>query len=140
MARYALNLPNELKQEAAEIAREQGISLNQFILWAVSEKVGLLRNQLADPQFPQIVYRRGGSGIPTPVLAGTGIRVQTVVVSANQWGMSAEEIAYEYDRPVNQIREALSFYQVHKQEIDAHIALEAQQASEQHAGSNQAAS
>ncbi len=43
MARYALNLPINLKQEAVKIAKQQGISLNQFILWSVSEKVGALK-------------------------------------------------------------------------------------------------
>ena len=49
MARYALNLPNQLKRDAEQLATEQGVSLNQFILWAVSEKVGSLKQQLDDP-------------------------------------------------------------------------------------------
>ena len=43
MSRYALNLPVQLKQEAEQWAVKQGVSLNQFILWAVSEKVGELK-------------------------------------------------------------------------------------------------
>lgn len=43
MARYPLSLPIQLKQSAEEYADRQGISLNQFILWAVAEKVGELR-------------------------------------------------------------------------------------------------
>ena len=39
MTRYALNLPVSLKQEAEDLASRQGISLNQFIMWSVSEKV-----------------------------------------------------------------------------------------------------
>jgi len=42
MARYALNLPVALKQEAELVAKQQGVSLNQFIQWAVAEKVGQL--------------------------------------------------------------------------------------------------
>jgi predicted HicB family RNase H-like nuclease len=42
MTRYALNLPPALKREAEQIAKQQGISLNQFILWSVAEKVGAL--------------------------------------------------------------------------------------------------
>ena len=78
MARYPLNLPAQLKKEAEEWAAAQGISLNQFILWAVAEKVGALKQQLDDPAFPRVTYRRGASGQPVPVLRGTGIRVQTV--------------------------------------------------------------
>jgi hypothetical protein len=37
MSRYALSLPQQLKQKAEELARQQGVSLNQFILWAVAE-------------------------------------------------------------------------------------------------------
>ncbi|MEA3335463.1 MAG: hypothetical protein U9R25_06095 [Chloroflexota bacterium] len=84
MARYSLNLPQQLKQEAEAWARKQGISLNQFILWATAEKVGSLNPQLGDPQFPNITYRRGANGIPVPVLRGTGVHVQAIAV-ANQW-------------------------------------------------------
>ena len=38
MARYPLSLPTQLKQEAETLAAQQGVSLNQFILWAVAEK------------------------------------------------------------------------------------------------------
>ena len=55
-------------------ARAQGVSLNQFILWAVSEKVGSLKQMLDDPAFPQVTYRRGTSGWPTPVLRGTTLQ------------------------------------------------------------------
>ena len=130
MARYALNLPISLKQEAAAMAKQQGISLNQYILWAVSEKTGELRGSLADPNFPQIIYRRGASGIPTPVLAGTGIRVQTIAVCVHHQQMSPEEVAEEYDRPLTQIKEALAFYEAHQHEIDSQITYERQLAAE----------
>jgi predicted HicB family RNase H-like nuclease len=32
MARHALNLPSELKNDAEQLAARQGVSLNQFIL------------------------------------------------------------------------------------------------------------
>ena len=86
MARYPLNLPVQLKKEAEQWAASQGVSLNQFIMWSVAEKVGALRHNLNDPDFPQITYRRGAAAVPTPVLRGTGIRVQTIVVAAQQWG------------------------------------------------------
>ena len=53
-------------------------------MWAVAEKVGALHQDLNDPDFPQITYRRGAAGVPTPVLRGTGIRVQTIMVAAPQ--------------------------------------------------------
>ena len=123
MTRYALNLPINLKSEAEELASQQGISLNQFIMWSVSEKVASLRQALDDPNFPGITYRRGASGWVTPVLRGTGIRVQTIVVNT-QMGLSPEQIAAEYELDVNRIREAQVFYSAHRPEIDANILAE----------------
>ncbi len=126
MARYPLNLPPQLKQEAERWAAQQGVSLNQFILWAVAEKVGALGQQLDDPAFPHITYRRGASGQPTPILRGTGLRVQTVIIAAQQWGLSITEIAAEYDLSETQVKEARAFYEAHQAEIDQTIAVEEQ--------------
>jgi uncharacterized protein (DUF433 family) len=124
MARYALNLPTQLKHEAETWATKQGISLNQFILWAVAEKVGALSRPLDDPAFPHITYRRGASGELVAVLRGTGIRVQTLVVAAHTWEMSPAQIAAEFEVTKSQVDEALAFYDVHRHEIDASIATE----------------
>ncbi len=129
MARYPLNLPLQLKKEAEQWAASQGVSLNQFIMWSVAEKVGALRQDLNDPDFPQITYRRGAAAIPTPVLRGTGIRVQTIVVAAQQWGLTVKQIAAEYDLTESQVEEALTFYEAHRAEVDA--ALEAEQTLEE---------
>jgi uncharacterized protein (DUF433 family) len=119
MTRYALNLPNTLKQDAERLAKEQGVSLNQFILWSVAEKVGSLLQGLDDPNFPNVTYRRGASGSLSPVLRGTGIRIQTIVIASE--GKTPEEIAEDYDLTEAQVREVLSFYQAHRLEIDAFI-------------------
>ncbi len=124
MSRYPLNLPGQLKKEAEQFASEQGVSLNQFIMWAVAEKVGALSQTLDDPQFPQVTYRRGAAGIPTPVLRGTGIRVQTIVAASQNWELSPEEIASDYDLTKSQVQEALEFYEAHRDEIEAAITAE----------------
>ncbi|MBN1259368.1 MAG: DUF433 domain-containing protein [Anaerolineae bacterium] len=124
MSRYPLNLPVELKREAEEWAANQGVSLNQFIMWAVAEKVGELRQNLDDPAFPQVSYRRGAAGTPVPVLRGTGIRVQTLVVAQEQWQMTPAQIAEEYGVTVSQVEEALAFYAAHRAEIDAALQAE----------------
>jgi uncharacterized protein (DUF433 family) len=118
MARYTLNLPVQLKQDAETWATEQGVSLNQFILWAVAEKVGALSHHLDDPAFPHMTYRRGTSGQPTAVVRGTGLRVQTLVVAAHTWGWSPVQIAAEYDLSVAHVQEALAFYAAHPSAID----------------------
>jgi len=124
MARYSLNLPAQLKQDAEELAAAQGVSLNQFIQWAVAEKVGALSQQLDDAEFPQVTYRRGASGVPTPVIRGTGIRVQTIVSAFHAWGMTPEEIAAEYGLTLSQVQGALAFYAKHQREIDLNIQAE----------------
>jgi uncharacterized protein (DUF433 family) len=122
MTRYALNLPNNLKKDAERIAKEQGVSLNQFILWSVAEKVGELMQGFDDPDFPNITYRRGASGILSPILRGTGIRVQTIALASQN--NSTAEIAEDYGLPAAQVQEALGFYNAHRVEIDAHIQAE----------------
>jgi uncharacterized protein (DUF433 family) len=116
--RYAVNLPLELKKEAEALAKQQGVSLNQFILWSVAEKVSALKTGLDDPNFPGIAYRRGASGIPVPVLRGTGIRVQTIVISNREWNETPTEIAVQYDLPEGLVKDALRFYQAHQAEVD----------------------
>ena len=124
MARYPLNLPIDLKREAEQWADAQGVSLNQFIMWAVAEKVGSLRQDLNDPNFPQITYRRGTAGVPTPIVRGTGIRVQTIAVAAQNWELTPAQIAEEYELTGTQVKEALAFYAARRAEIDQAIAAE----------------
>jgi len=40
---YPLKLPNSIKDAAADLAKIDGVSLNQFIAAAVAEKVGTLQ-------------------------------------------------------------------------------------------------
>ncbi len=119
MTTYALNLPDRLKQEVEQLAQNQGISLDQFVLWAVTEKVGTLK-----ASFSLIAYRQGASGQIFPVVKGTGVRVQTIAIAANKWAMSAAQIADEYDLLSEQVTEALSFYAVNKEQVDFAIASE----------------
>jgi len=124
MARASLNLPVLLKEEAEHLANRQGVSLNQFIVWAVAEKVGSLKQSLDDPRFPRISYRSGEAGRPEPVLRGTRIRVQTIVVATRDWGSSPAQVAEELGVPRAQIEEALAFYEAHRGEVDASLAEE----------------
>jgi uncharacterized protein (DUF433 family) len=118
MARYALNLPEKLKHKAEALAEQQGVSLNQFILWSVAEKVGELSTSMDDPAFPGITYRRGASGVPQPVLRGTALRVQTIALASQVWQMSAEEIASEYSLSQRHVEDCLRFYESHRAEMD----------------------
>ena len=121
MARYPLNLPLELKREAEQMADNQGISLNQFILWSVAEKVGSLRQGLDDPRFPNITYMRGMSGFPMPVLRGRNLRVQTISIENTKWKQTPAQISANHDIDEKLAIEALAFYEAHKPEIDENI-------------------
>jgi uncharacterized protein (DUF433 family) len=123
MTAYALNLPDRLKQEVEQLAQNQGISPDQFVLWAVTEKVGTLK-----ASFSLIAYRQGTSGQIFPVVKGTGVRVQTLVIAAYKWGMSPAQIADEYDLSEEQVTEALRFYAVNKEQVD--LAISSEQALE----------
>jgi len=92
-------------------------------MWSVAEKVASLRQTLDDLSFPAITYRRGASGWVTPVMRGSGIRVQTVIVDY-QMGLSTEQIAAEYELNVKQVQEAFAFYEAHRAEIDSSIQAE----------------
>jgi len=74
--------------------------------------------------FPNISYRQGASGQPVAVISGTGIRVQTIAIAANKWGMSPEQLAQEYGLTETQLRDALGFYKMYQTQIDRAIATE----------------
>ena len=124
MAQFSLDLPAQLEQSAEYWAARQGISLTEFVISAVAEKVGFLERPLDDPAFPLITYRRGASGIPTPVLQGTGIRVQTIAIAYASWEMEPGIIAEDYDLTIKQVEEALAFFAAHRSEIETHLAYE----------------
>ncbi|MEQ9356403.1 MAG: DUF433 domain-containing protein [Coleofasciculus chthonoplastes F3-SA18-01] len=124
MTSYSLNFPNELKQQAENLASQQGIPLEAFILDAIAEKVNSLTGQRNAPTFAQVTYRNSASGQLIPILRGTNLRVKTVVIAAQQWGLSSNQIAAEYDLNAEQIDEAIAFYHAHREEIDHAIAAE----------------
>lgn len=71
---YPLRLPRSLKDAAAQIAREDGTSLNQFVATAVAEKVSAMktaeffaaRRDDADIEAARRLLRRPGCQPPEP--------------------------------------------------------------------------
>lgn len=72
-AAYALKLPQSLKSAVQRLAREDGVSLNQWIVVALAEKVGAVettadflkqRALRADPSAFQSILDRVGSRPP----------------------------------------------------------------------------
>jgi hypothetical protein len=68
---YPLRLPRSLKDAVTKIAREEGVSVNQFIATAVAEKLAALnteaffaeRRERADFEALRRILRRSG-GVP----------------------------------------------------------------------------
>ncbi len=74
-AAYALKLPQSLKAAAQRLAREDGVSLNQWIVVALAEKVGAVettadflkqRASHPDPSTFQATLDRVASHSPLP--------------------------------------------------------------------------
>lgn len=69
---------------------------------------------------------RGGK----PHIAGRRITVQDIVIWYEQLGMSADEIAADYDLSLADIHTALAYYFVNREEIDRSIKDDQQFAAE----------
>ena len=61
-ASYLLKMPKSVKAAAARLAKEDGVSLNQFIAVAVAEKVGTIETA------EQLLRRRAAKGKPGDLL------------------------------------------------------------------------
>jgi hypothetical protein len=59
---YPLKLPNSVKKAAADLAKLDGVSLNQFIAAAVAEKVGTMRTA------SEFLQQRAGTTKPRDML------------------------------------------------------------------------
>lgn len=56
-----------------------------------------------------------------PRIAGHRITVQNIVIWYERMGLSADEIATEYDLSLSDVYAALAYYHDHRTEIDASI-------------------
>ena len=119
-----MNLPPQLQQQVEKWASLQGIDPEQFVVWAVSEKLDALNLPLEDPAFPGVNVQQGASGILTPVLQGTGIRIQTIAIAAHHWQLPVSEIAIEYGISQPDVELALAYYEAHSAQVEAAIAAE----------------
>ena len=71
---YPLRLPASLKAAVAEISREEGTSINQFVAMAVAEKISAMktaefftaRGAEADIEAARRLVRRDGGQSPAP--------------------------------------------------------------------------
>ena len=66
-ASYPLKLPASIKAAAARLAKEDGVSLNQWISVAIAQKIGVVETA-AD-----FLARRGGKARPANMLPFLGL-------------------------------------------------------------------
>lgn len=59
---YPLKMPKSVKTAAARLAKEDGVSLNQFIAVAVAEKVGVMETA------SEYLRRRAGNAKPADLM------------------------------------------------------------------------
>lgn len=73
-ASYPLRLPVSLKKAVAELSREEGTSINQFVTVALAEKLAAIRTERffaerregADVEAAQRILSRDGGQPPVP--------------------------------------------------------------------------
>lgn len=61
-ASYPLKLPASVKEAAARLAREDGVSLNQWIAVAIAQKIGVVETA------SDFLKRRAGQASPSDML------------------------------------------------------------------------
>ena len=61
-ASYPLKLPRSVKEAAARLAKEDGVSLNQWIAVAIAQKIGVVETA------SDFLSRRAGSAQPSDML------------------------------------------------------------------------
>ncbi len=61
-ASYPLKLPASVKEAAARLAKEDGVSLNQWIAVAIAQKIGVVETASA------FLKRRAGNANPSELL------------------------------------------------------------------------
>ncbi len=67
---------------------------------------------------------RGGQ----PVVVGTGLRVSDLAAYHTFAGLTAEQLSAQFDLDLASVHAALSYYYLHKAEIDAEIRANTEQA------------
>lgn len=61
-ASYPLKLPASVKEAAARLAKEDGVSLNQWIAVAIAQKIGVVETA------SDFLKRRAGKAVPSDML------------------------------------------------------------------------
>jgi len=91
----------------------------------------ILQEMTARNEYKGIKFRSLAPGITThplirggrPCIAGTGLKVTSIVIQQQNWQQSPTEIARHFDVDLAQVKDALDYYAAHSDYIDTDIAL-----------------
>ncbi|MEM8501830.1 MAG: DUF433 domain-containing protein [Cyanobacteria bacterium P01_D01_bin.1] len=114
----------ELQAQMLKLSLQERWELVQTLLSSIQHKTAPADTSAVIEAFEHISYRTGFSGDSYPVVKGTRIRVQTIVSASQDWEWTPYQIASEYDLAETQVLEALKFYELHSDKIEAQIAEE----------------
>lgn len=82
--------------------------------------VMLLEEALREAEFAGIEYRDSPIG-RQPYMKGSGLAIWEVIMIAKPREMNVERIAQDYPYPIENIKAALNYYEVYRDEIDLAI-------------------
>ncbi len=111
----SLRIPDQMIERLDLFARRLGNGMTR-----TKAGVMLLEESLRELEFTGIEHRDSPIG-RQPYMKGSGLAIWEVIMIAKQYEMDAERMASDYPYPVDNIRAALNFYEVYKDEIDQAI-------------------
>lgn len=106
----------ELQHQALQLSVEARWQLVQTVLDSLQRETHCALME-PDPAFPDIAFRSDAENSWVPVIHGTSIHVRTIVMAAQDWEWSVEQIAEEYGLSKAQVDAALVFYNTHRDEV-----------------------
>ncbi|MGB3202151.1 MAG: DUF433 domain-containing protein [Nodosilinea sp.] len=106
----------ELQDQALQLSVEARWQLVQTVLDSLQRETHCALME-PDPAFPDIAFRSDAENSWVPVIHGTSIHVRTIVMAAQDWEWSVEQIAEEYGLSKAQVDAALVFYNTHRDEV-----------------------
>lgn len=108
----SLRVPDQVAERLERFAHQQGNGMTR-----ARAGVLLLDEALREAEFAGIEYRDSPIG-RQPCMKGSGLAVWEVVMIARHYDFNAERMAQDYPYPVENLRDALNFYEAYREEID----------------------
>lgn len=111
----SLRIPDHMAERLDRFARRLGNGMTR-----TKASVMLLEESLQESEFSFLEYRDSPIG-RQPYMKGSGLAIWEVIMIARSYEMHAERIAKDYPYPVDSVKDAIHFYEAHREEIDQAI-------------------